>query len=61
MDKVSEEIAPVEVAEEFRVCANCDYQRGFHVSFFPKSGTETLRLVLICPNCGARYDVGKSI
>ena len=61
MGEVSREITAVEVTKEFRVCAGCDYQKGFHVSFFPKDDSESLRLVLICPSCGARYDIGKSI
>ena len=55
-EKVSEEIKEVEAGEKFRVCASCGYERGFHVSFL-RDGEEQ-RIVLICPNCGARYDVG---
>lgn len=61
MDKISEEIKKVEVGQEFRECPACDYQRGFHVSFIRLEGQEPLQLVLICPSCGARYDIGKSI
>ena len=59
MSKVSEEITDVEVKEEFRVCPACDYERGFHVSFRPEDAK--LRLVLICPSCGARYDIGRTL
>ncbi|UEC41827.1 MAG: hypothetical protein METHAR1v1_80011 [Methanothrix sp.] len=55
-EKVSEEIRRVDAGEELRVCAACGYERGFHVSFL-RDGAE-YRIVLICPNCGARYDVG---
>ena len=61
MDKVSEQIEAVEVAGEFRVCPACDYQRGFHVSFISGGKKGALGLVLICPSCGARYEIGKSI
>jgi transcription elongation factor Elf1 len=54
--KVSEEIKKIELQEEFRVCPACGYELGFHNSFL-KSG-EGYRIILICPNCGARYDVG---
>ena len=54
-EKVDEEIRQVEAGEEFRVCLACGYERGFHVSFL-RDGEEQ-RIVLICPNCGAMYDV----
>lgn len=43
--------------EEFRVCPNCEYQRGFHVSF-RKGAKAKVRIILICPNCGQSYDLG---
>jgi predicted RNA-binding Zn-ribbon protein involved in translation (DUF1610 family) len=55
-EKVSEEIKQVEPGDEFRVCQNCGYERGFHVSFL-RDGDEH-RIILICPNCGARRDAG---
>lgn len=41
---------------EFRRCDVCGYDRGFHSSFVEKD--EKHRVILICPECGARYDVG---
>jgi len=61
MSKVSKEITKVEVKEEFRVCQACAYGHGFHVSFVPRDDSDALQLILICPNCGARYDIGKEI
>ena len=61
MDNISQEIKTIEVQQEFRQCPACDYQRGFHVSFLRKGSEEPLQLVLICPSCGARYDIGKAI
>ena|GEM_PF-387120 len=55
-EKVSEEIKQVEPGEEFRVCPACGYERGFHVSFL-RDG-QWHKIVLICPNCGARYNAG---
>lgn len=43
--------------QEFRVCAECGYQRGFHV-FFTDNGEGQVALGLICPNCGRSYDIG---
>ena len=54
-------VEPVEVKDEFRVCPECGYERGFHVSFVRKPGAETFGLILICTGCGGRYDVGKSV
>ena len=55
-EKVSEEIRQVEPEGEFRICPACGYERGFHASFL-RNG-ENYRIVLIWPNCGARYDAG---
>ncbi len=53
---VSEDIRKIELAEEFRICPACGYERGFHCSFLPEE--EGYKIPLICPDCGARYDVG---
>jgi uncharacterized Zn finger protein len=50
------EIKKIDLAEEFRICPQCGYELGFHSSFL-RSG-EGYRIILICPECGARYDVG---
>ena len=54
--KVSKEIEMIELVDEFRVCPACGYELGFHSSFLRSE--EGYRIILICPNCGARYDVG---
>ena len=59
MAGVSDQIREIEVEEELRICPDCDYARGFHVSFLPEG--DKLRVVLICPNCGARYDVHRTL
>ena len=63
MADVSDKIESVDAQGEFRVCPACEYQRGFHVSLITPNKGEHARvvLVLICPNCGARYDVGKQL
>ena len=64
---VHTEITVNNVEEEFRVCPACRYDYGFHTSFIRastgkdspvKSTREVYRVILICPECGARYDVG---
>lgn len=61
------EIVMQKVGGEFRVCPACGYALGFHTSFVSasankntpvKSTREVYRVILICPECGARYDVG---
>jgi uncharacterized protein YbaR (Trm112 family) len=62
MDKVASEVKELDVADELRVCPECEYQRGFHVSFRKQEArTNVLSLVLICPGCGGRFDIKKSI
>ena len=55
------------VDEELHICPSCGYALGFHTSFLNanavrdnpvKSTREVFRVILICPECGARYDVG---
>lgn len=42
--------------QDFSVCPACGYSKGFHVSF--QSEPSGNRIILICPSCAARYDVG---
>ncbi|MEW6355435.1 MAG: hypothetical protein AB1696_03855 [Planctomycetota bacterium] len=51
----------LEISDELHTCPGCGYDRGFHASFKRKGRAKALRLILICPNCGARYDIGKEI
>jgi hypothetical protein len=54
--KASHDITRIELAEEFRICPQCGYELGFHSSFLRSE--QGYRIILICPECGARYDVG---
>lgn len=56
--------------DEFRTCSECGYEYGFHVSLMStsashggpvKSTRDLYRVILVCPNCGARYDIGWKI
>jgi predicted RNA-binding Zn-ribbon protein involved in translation (DUF1610 family) len=67
---VSDEIKTITVGAELSVCPNCGYDKGFHVSFQNmiqsdsspvKTTRDMLKIILICPNCGARYDIGWKI
>jgi uncharacterized protein with PIN domain len=65
---VLHEIKNIKIDDEFRVCPECGYEFGFHTTFLKldagknpaviKSTREVYRVILLCPECGARYDVG---
>ena len=67
---ISEEIKSIKPGEALHTCPACGYEYGFHTSFVSvnagKDGKESpvkstgalYRVILICPECGARYDVG---
>lgn len=61
------EITTIKAGGELHTCPACGYELGFHTSFIGtntdkdnpvKSTREVYRVILICPECGARYDVG---
>lgn len=61
------EITSIPIENELHTCPSCGYERGFHTSFVitgPARDTpvrtpgEVHCVILICPECGARYDVG---
>jgi hypothetical protein len=61
------EITSLSVEDELRICPACGYERGFHASLVSVQATkdtpvrstrEVYRVILICPECGARYDAG---
>jgi hypothetical protein len=64
---VVSEIKNIKIEDELRICPACGYELGFHTSFLKlnagkdspvKSTREVYHVILICPECGARYDVG---
>jgi hypothetical protein len=61
------EITSLPAGNELHTCPGCGYERGFHTSLVSvhankdtpvRSTREVYRVILICPECGARYDVG---
>lgn len=61
------EISMLKAGDELHTCPACGYSLGFHTSFVSasanrnnpvKSTRDVYRVILICPECGARYDVG---
>ena len=65
---VLHEIKNIKIDDELRVCPACGYESGFHTSFLKlkagknppliKSTRDVYMVILLCPECGARYDVG---
>ena len=64
---VVSEIKNIKIEDELRICPACGYELGFHTSFLKlnagkdspvKSTREVYQVILLCPECGARYDVG---
>jgi predicted RNA-binding Zn-ribbon protein involved in translation (DUF1610 family) len=63
-----QEIRTLAAEKGLHTCPACGYQLGFHTSFIKADGTdvsthaglagEIYHIILICPECGARYDVG---
>ena len=63
-----QEIRTLNAGNGLHTCPACGYQLGFHTSFVktdaknasdPVSSPGNLyRIILICPECGARYDPG---
>lgn len=47
----------IEVDRELSSCPDCGYAAGFHVGF--RRRERTLRVVLICPSCRARFEAGE--
>ena len=61
------EITMHKMGDELHTCPACGYALGFHTSFISaslskdnpiKSTRDVYRVILICPECGARFDVG---
>jgi len=61
------EITNLKVDAELHICPTCGYELGFHTSFQNvnagkgdpvKSTRPVYRVILICPECGGRFDVG---
>jgi hypothetical protein len=70
---ISAEIKSIKPGEELRICPACGYEYGFHTSLVSvnagkngkgspvKSTGDHYRVILICPECGSRFDAGWKI
>jgi len=39
-------------------CPACGYKDGFHVSFYRSEKSVKSKVILICPSCHKRFDIG---
>ena len=46
----------IDIQDGLIACPDCDYTNGFHVTFVP--GDDGMKIILVCPSCSARFDVG---
>jgi hypothetical protein len=47
--------------EQYESCANCGYDNGFHVALVREEagdGGTNVRVILKCPSCSTKFDVG---
>ncbi len=61
MERTRFNITSIHVEESLTVCPSCKYDKGFHVGFLRQKDGSALPLVLICPNCGEKFDIARSI
>jgi len=53
-----EPIKSIDPVGDIYICPACNYEDGFHVSFSIKPHAQDGEIVLICPNCHARFRIG---
>ena len=53
--EAKEFIQQIKLDHELHTCPDCGYTDGFHVSFEKAESTKNWHIILICPQCHARY------
>jgi transcription elongation factor Elf1 len=53
--EAKEFIQQIKLDHELHTCPDCGYTDGFHVSFKKVKSSKKWHVVLICPQCHARY------
>jgi len=54
----TDEITTIKPEGSIRKCPVCGYNDGFHVSFQMDDGRKEGEIILICPNCHQRFQMG---
>ncbi len=47
----------IDIDTDLTVCPECDYTNGFHVTFL-RNDDGKLKIILVCPSCSAKFDIG---
>ncbi|HLC17310.1 MAG TPA: hypothetical protein VJL89_13910 [Thermodesulfovibrionia bacterium] len=57
------ELKPAKIQPEgtFYRCPSCGYTDGFHVSFHFQENSDKAGIILICPSCHQRLQIGWNI
>ena len=56
--KTNDEITSIKPEGSIRQCPVCEYNDGFHVSFQMADNMKEGEIILICPNCHQRFQMG---
>ena len=56
--KSSDDITALTPEGNIRRCPVCGYNDGFHVSFQFDDNSKQGSVILICPDCHSRFDMG---
>ncbi len=57
-DKKADKARSLKPQGELSACPACGYGDGFHVSFRIADNRRSGMIILICPDCHARFDPG---
>ena len=44
--------------DSFTKCPKCEYDEGFHTLFYNLKNKELVKLILLCPSCKSKFDIG---
>jgi uncharacterized protein YbaR (Trm112 family) len=50
-------IQQITLEKELHICPACGYTDGFHVSFKKAKSSKGWNVILICPQCHAKYQI----
>ena len=56
--KTTDDITRIKREGDVRRCPTCGYNDGFHVSFQIEGSSKEGLVILICPNCHQRFQMG---
>ena len=57
-ENTNDDITSIKPEGDIRKCTMCGYNDGFHVSFQIEGSSKEGVVILICPNCHQRFQMG---